>query len=217
MYKVGIGITTTPNRRLHPNVYKYAAENSMVVVNNDTEGMGVSRSRNLCIKALYDAGCDFIFLFDDDCYPMHPGWENYFINAHIKSGIHHFCIPEAFKAQQLSSDGEISYFNSAIGCFRFMSRRLVEEVGYFNTAYNRYGFEDAGYNIRAKKSGLYGEIGQAYPTPSKSVSYIFSEDVYALNPTPNLSMEKKMEFIAENRPKYSEEISGTQIYYPYEQ
>lgn len=216
MSKIGIGITTTKNRNINNNFFKYITQNIQFYINVDNKMEGVSKGRNNCIKNLYENGCDYIFLFDDDCYPIMYGWEQYFIDSFIKSNIHHFTLCNSFGSQLISADPNIIYWDGGLGCFRFMTRELIEKVGYFNTKYDRYGFEDAGYNNRCIRSGICG-TGNGYPSPVITNAYIYSEDVYHQNPNVNIVMEDKLKYIERNHPIYTEEINSNQIYYPYEQ
>lgn len=213
--KIGLGITTTPNRVINSDLILYTSPETLIHVHTDTDKVGVAKSRNNAIKYLYDQGCDIIFISDDDVIPIMSGWEDYFVNAHLQSGIHHFALPESFKNKLLRFKGEIGYYDGCIGAFRMITRQFIETVGYFNTAYDTYGFEDAGMTERFRRSGL-GSMGpDEYPCPLKAVSYIFSEDVYNRNPAPNLTYEEKLAFIRKNKAIYYKEIKGP-IYYPYE-
>jgi hypothetical protein len=220
-YKIGLGIIKTQKEEVNNKcIFQYTDPNTVIHVHTDINGIGIAKSNNNCIKYLYDQGCDFIFLMDVDCYPLHSGWEEYFISCHKKSGIHFFEIPEPFKDKLLyiDSKSDIGYYSGAIGCFHMLTRKFVDTVGYLRTDYSKYGFEHAGYMNRACRSGLYNKKHGGYPCPLKANYYIYSEDVYGARRVPStLSWEEKQKFIEINRPIYEEEITSNQIYYPYEQ
>ena len=211
--KIGVGVITMGVRKLAD--YKLS-HNSELFVFTDHNKVGPASGRNECIKHLYNKGCDYIFLFDDDCFPTRHGWEDYFINNANNHNIHFLGLPEIFtgKLQSVSDDKELCYWDGIVGCFNFQTRHFIDVVGYYNTAYNRYGYEDAGRNYRAVCAGLTGTVGH-YPSLLRASSYIHSEDVYGENPTPNISHEDKMKYIEENRKFYTEEIQSGQIFYPY--
>ena len=72
--KIGVGVITMGVRalksyRTQPDTYFH--------VHVDTDKKGVSHARNTCLKHLYDEGCDYMFVFDDDGDPVMDGWEKY--------------------------------------------------------------------------------------------------------------------------------------------
>ena len=76
MSKIGIGIITVQKRQINPKMFNLLDQPTMFYIYYDKDLHGCSYGRNECIKHLYDAGCDYIFLFDDDTYPTIRGWEN---------------------------------------------------------------------------------------------------------------------------------------------
>lgn len=93
----------------------------------------------------------------------------------------------------------------------------METVGYYNTAYTRYGSEDVARNYRIWKSGLLEgkHSHQDHPAPFRAAAYILSEDAYHMNPPANLTQEEKSYYIKLNEPVFEEEINSGRIYYPY--
>src|ERR1044071_5616458 len=92
--KIGIGVTTY-NRPSHialwkEQVYKHAPEcdYQIYIASDSFVREGIAFRKNECLKALRN--CDYIFLFDDDCFPIKNSWTNYYIDAHKISGQHHF-------------------------------------------------------------------------------------------------------------------------------
>jgi hypothetical protein len=215
MSKIGIGIITMGVRKIHANIPFLCDPSALVRVETDFLKEGPGRTRNKCLKFLMDQGCEHIFMFDDDCYPIHKGWEKYFIDVAKTHGIHFMGLPNAFESRLKLLTGELGYWSEILGCFSYQDRRLMETVGYYNTAYVRYGSEDNGRNHRAFKSGLCG-VGAGSPAPLRATSYIFSEDVYHLNPVANMTPEEKRHFIDLNHQTFLKEINGRQIFYPAE-
>lgn len=210
--KIGVGVITMGVRALKdyktdPSTYFH--------VHVDTDKKGVSHARNTCLKHLYDQSCDYMFVFDDDCYPIKEGWEKYFVDQHLESGLNFFVLPEAFKDKIIGLTDEIARWSGGLCQFAFYTRKLVEEVGYYNNAYDRYGYEDAGYMHRVWHSGLNGRAS-GHPSPVRVLAYIHSEDVYGENPAANILQEDKLEYIRKNYPLYQEEIHSERIYYPYD-
>jgi hypothetical protein len=182
----------------------------------DVDRQGPGFARNQVLKQLMDEGCEFMFLFDDDCYPLMDGWADYFVSQSILTGVQFLGLPEAFKSNfHHCGRHEVVYWDRIIGCFNFQTREFMEKIGYYNAAYKGYGWEDSGRNHRALRSGLIGNNYGRFPSLLRATSYIFSEDVYALNPTPNMTFEQKQEGIEYNRAINIREGASSQLYYPY--
>ena len=62
MSNIGIGVVTCGIRELHP------IKDSVVFT--DTDRRGSAYSKNELINKFYEEGKEYIFLFDDDCYPV---------------------------------------------------------------------------------------------------------------------------------------------------
>lgn len=214
--KIGVGITTTGAREVRFDRYTGLAtyKDLFVHVHTDEAREGPARAKNKTIKALYDAGCDAMFFFDDDCYPMHVGWDEYVFQQYLATKMPFFGLPESFKNRfpQQTVHNELVWWENIIGCFTFHTREVVERVGYYNTAYVGYGYEDAARNDRIKREFF---PGPNYPSLLRLPSYIYSEDVYGQNPTPNLTMAQKLRYIEQNKSTFEQEMYGAQTYYPF--
>lgn len=209
--KIGVGISTTPNRSIHENVYKYKDPSTDIFVFNDSDRKGVSFSRNTLLTLMKDY--DHIFLMDDDVYPMMHGWEKYFIEQCAQHDVHYSSLPEAFKSKLLSVDGEMGRWDNGIGAFTYQTKHALEVIGGYNTAYNRYGFEDTGRSFRARRAGLSG--GEFNSCPIRSLAYIHSMDVFGESPTANLTFDEKMDLINLNRIEFEKEVQSDQLFYAY--
>ena len=208
--KIGVGVITMGVRELNPQLFNKT--DSEVFVYTDTERKGVSHARNQVLT--HFEGYDHVFIFDDDCYPTRAGWEKYFIEQAQANDIHFMALPEIFGGTFVDCHGEITYWHSALGCFVYQNALAIEKLGGYNTAYNRYGFEDAGRAHRAIKAGLTGD-DTTWGFPIRGFCYIHSEDVFGENPTPNISQEDKQAYIMENHALYKVEIESDNLFYPY--
>jgi glycosyltransferase involved in cell wall biosynthesis len=122
---------------------------------------GIAGAKNVCLRNLKD--CDFVFLFDDDCFPIQFGWDTYVINAHLKTGIHHFNLLDekihGIRQKHAFDDIIITHHNILGGVMMFLTKQIVESVGAFNHNYGIYGYEHASYTYRAFRTGLCGRFG----------------------------------------------------------
>jgi len=155
--KIGIGITTCARpellKKMLSQLNKLSPE-AKVFVNDDTEKrQGVAMSKNNCISALDD--CDYIFLLDDDCWPLKKGWEELFINHAIATQNNHFCLiyPTDTNKYLKTVDG-IEYFSHPGGTVLFITNYAVRVVGGMDCNYKQYGCEHTGYSMRIHNAGL---------------------------------------------------------------
>jgi len=116
---------------------------------------GISSAKNAGIKHLYDLGCNVMFIMDDDI-KLISGFDNFYINAIQKSGIHHFCykVPQLNKhiIKKVTINGiKIVKTLQLNGAFFTITRKIVEAVGYFKILPHRYGHEHTEYTQRIIK------------------------------------------------------------------
>lgn len=204
---IGIGVTTKDRPEVLAVTLEYLSHymppNSVVVVSDDSEcsnnrwrnaescekflanfkyinnsaNRGIAKNKNSCIKALSD--CDYLFLFDDDCFPIKEGWAEFVIDCHRKSGVHHFNLLEHVHHKLINSvqyDGfVIEEYYAVGGVFMFITKEVVSKVGAFNKDYDTYGFEHASYTYRVYRSGLHNGLSINL-TIKDLQEYIFSID-----------------------------------------
>lgn len=157
--KIGIGITT--HNRLNvaentvSNIKKYAPKNAKIVIVDDASrvpfpnstyrfnvNVGISVAKNKCLELLDD--CDYIFLFDDDCYPKVKDWHL----PYIESGINHMSFTFSKLANGrangnnfLSKNKNLVSYANPCGCMLFFTKKCLETVGGFDEAFDTYSFE----------------------------------------------------------------------------
>lgn len=219
--KFGIGIITVQKRELHPNLLNLITQPTTFHVYTDYERRGPAYGRNECIKALMDAGCDYIALFDDDTYPVKEGWQEHIVGVMEATDIDVVGYPDPTVAITQGTHPEgMSLWRWCTGCFTMISRKTVEKIGYYNSAYRTYGHEDIAYLYRARKAGLAGPF-DTDASPTRIAEFIHSEDIYGsdrgFNPTANMSAEEKQKSIQENQSTFEDEVFAGPQYYPYTQ
>lgn len=191
--KLGIGVTTYQrpthialwNEQMKKHIPSATIPHEVYIATDTPMRMGIAYRKNECLKALKD--CDYIFLFDDDCFPIRDGWADYFINVHKVSGQHHFLyLGETATIKQInkfqcnemaSGNWRIIYINSFDNCggaFMFLTKEVIKKVGGYNKGYGYYGFEHAGFTDRIHQAGLtpYGK----YLCPSGAGEYLYAMD-----------------------------------------
>jgi hypothetical protein len=149
---------------------------------------GVAAVKNACLRELIAEGCDYIFLFDDDCFPIHDEWWMPFIEAHLRTGQHHFLwlMDDSDKyglmlgRKKLKEENGITLFRNSQGCCQFFTRHAVQACGAFDEKFKLYGSEHENYSLRLYKLGL-NTIGPYLSVPGIE-EYIYSLDVMGTEP-----------------------------------
>lgn len=174
--RIGIGITTY-NRPAHldlclKQMNKFMPNDAMIFVADDIKRDGIAKQKNKCLQALKE--CDYVFLFDDDCFPIAEGWADAYISEYIRTGNHHFLkINEMPSIEIIQVIDGITSWNNCAGCMMFITRSAIETVGLFNEEFGVYGYEHADYTQRIHQAGF---------TPfGQYLSSIDNDKIYALD------------------------------------
>lgn len=128
------------------------------VIRNDVR-MGVAMAQNQLIAALVDAGCEHLFLADDDVFPTQPDWWRPYVES-----------PELHLGYQWPNvgrnpgsriyDDKHYHVEFPRGVMLYVHRSAVDEVGGFDPAYGAWGGEHVEWQMRIHEAGL---TSQPYP------------------------------------------------------
>jgi len=209
--KIGIAVTTTPKRielleTCLKHISAYSCEH-FLYVHNDEHYKGIAYSKNKCLEALMDAGCDYLFMFDDDCYPVKVGWEKVFIDSGLSHASLTYCEwgdGKPNKNKILKTYKGIDFFNNPCGMMLYFTRYCVEKVGGFNPDYKQYGLEHLGLSRRIYNAGL---IPNPYVAPHGAMDYFYCLDQHKAVQS-NVSMREKIKMITKVRNVYQRERSS---------
>lgn len=150
-------IIVNDGEKLEDNISDYP------VINNDTN-LGVCKTKNIALKHLLDAGCDYIFLVEDDMFFKGNVFEKY-IEASRITGIEHFSFayhgdynkknskPNPRKIVKYNGC-EISLNKHSVGAVCFYTRKSLKDVGLFDEKFSEYGnaFDHVEHSYRLAKS-----------------------------------------------------------------
>lgn len=217
--KVGVGVTNSKfgdgwmgdDIVMESDIWKFA---------HNSDQTTIAKDKNKLIKQLYEADCDYIFLFDEDCFPIKKGWEQFFIDGCLKTGIQHFVLCTPVTALYQNGNEDVSCYLTGTGCMLFLTRKVIETVGYINPSYGKYGYEHVAYSHRIRMSGL---------TPAWYVSlngweeYIYAWDLdkegaekHGFVKKLAMTVEERDAYVKENERVFNKEVLGQQLYYGYE-
>lgn len=216
-FTIGIGVTTTPNRKdcldmCLDQIRKHTKQSYHLHIHDDVNYRGVAYSKNENIHALRD--CDYVFLFDDDCWPINDDWIEFFVTKMQVPTAHLLYLNDKMHTRiNTGHDGGIYRYNDCGGVFMSLTRHIINKVGYMNSEYGQYGFEHAGYSNRIYKAKF---NTHPYLCAKSTEKYIKSLDYLDAPVKPSVPDYKKQKLIDQNRPIFLKEINSEQIYYPYE-
>lgn len=210
--RVGVGVITAGMREIKD--YKLP-EWADFFVYTDRDRKGPAYARNQVLR--HFEGYDYVFLFDDDCWPTRAGWVAYFIDQALQHGVDFMVYPEPFEDCPKHLAGDMFSWTRSMGCFCFQTKKAVEIVGGYNEVYGKYAYEDAARNYRAiNKANLCAEPG-LNSFPLLGLAYIYSKDLLDVFVSPYISDEDKKQWIDKNHSIYLEEIENDKIYYPFKE
>lgn len=175
-YNIGIGITTR-NRvdsfnLTYKNIKKHLPKGSKLIVVDDAsdipvqeadfrfeKNVGIAKAKNKCLELLED--CDFIFLFDSDCYPIVDDWHLKYIQTYEQTGCNHFSFTFSHLAdgrpngnKEATDCGNIVSYHNACGCMLFYTKKCLQIAGGFDEEFGQYGYEHTELSSRIFNLGL---------------------------------------------------------------
>lgn len=143
--------------------------------------LGVGKSKNKAMKHLYDKGCDYIFIIEDDMLIKDASVFDKYIEACKKSGIQHFNYGPGspFNRKQniefdlhnrhlLDQHSELNpklvveydkntkvvLYEHSVAMFSFFTRNVIEKVGYIDEEYYN-AWEHVDHTYRIIKAGYH--------------------------------------------------------------
>lgn len=202
--RIGIGLTTTPNRKhLYDQWMEQFKKHTHVPyhlhVHCDEQYRGVAYSKNQNLRALKD--CDFVFLFDDDCWPIHDDWVDFFIQSMFTYALF---LNESLHGKPIGVFDQFSTYENCGGVFQFFSRSVIDAVGAFDERFEKYGFEHADYYNR-----IVGKKNE-YHMINGTEKYLRALDYEGINES-SLTNEQKQKYVSANWDKYFKEQPTTYI------
>lgn len=163
--KIGVSITTR-NRRpvlMRSLMYweKYMTGDTLILVDDASDEslsgfrtlrsdtrLGVAMSKNRGIAALMDAGCDHLFLVDDDLFPTSSEWWR----PYVESPEPH--LSHQSKDSAIGGDDEHFSVEFPLGYMLYAERRVIDEVGGMDPAFGAWGGEHVEWQRRIHEAGL---------------------------------------------------------------
>lgn len=120
--------------------------------------LGIVASKNASLTALMDAGCEHLFLWDDDAWPVADGWHLPYIESpepHLAYQFLDLAGPRKLNdlAVLYSDDKHVAYTGQR-GVMLYYHRSAIERVGGFDWIYGRGMYEHSDLALRIHNAGL---------------------------------------------------------------
>lgn len=144
--------------------------------------LGVGKSKNKAMQHLLDAGCDYIFIIEDDMLILDKDIFNKYIQASKVSGIKHFNYGPGSPFNRVQTiknfdlhnrhlldqhskpnpklivdykDLKIALYEHTVGMFQFFTRDVLEEVGLIDDKNFTSAFDHVDQTYRIIKAGYH--------------------------------------------------------------
>lgn len=127
------------------------------VIRHETS-RGIVAAKNASLEALIDAGCEHLFLWDDDAWPIASGWERSYIESpepHLAYQFQDFATGQKLNdiAVLYRDDKHIAYTGQR-GVMLYYHHSVIEKVGGFDPIYQRGMYEHSDLALRIHNVGL---------------------------------------------------------------
>lgn len=134
-----------------------AVPHSVQLLRHETS-LGIVASKNASLSALMDAGCEHLFLWDDDAWPIVDNWHLPYIESPEPHLAYQFLdLAGQNKLNDLSvlyhDDQHVAYTGQR-GVMLYYHRSAIEKVGGFDPVYGRGMYEHPDLALRIHNAGL---------------------------------------------------------------
>jgi len=120
--------------------------------------LGIVASKNASLTALMDAGCEHLFLWDDDAWPIADDWHLPYIESpetHLAYQFLDLAGPRKLNdLAVLYRDDENVAYTGQRGVMLYYHRSAIERVGGFDWVYGRGMYEHSDLALRIHNAGL---------------------------------------------------------------
>lgn len=121
------------------------------------ENKGVAAAKNYCLKALMDAGSQYLFIAEDDIVPKDRGAIVQYIATSRHTGNHHLMFAHHGDGNLVrriaAQDGIYEVFPGCVGAWAYYSRAAIEKVGYMDEDFHN-AWEHVEHTHRIAKAGM---------------------------------------------------------------
>lgn len=116
------------------------------------EQAGIARVKNKGIELLMAAGCEHLFLADDDAYPRTPDWWRPYVESPEPHLMNVFANPS--DPSVICEDGEHVAYTHPRGHLLYAHRSVIDRVGGMDPVFGLWGHEHVDWSTRIHNAGL---------------------------------------------------------------
>jgi len=123
-----------------------------------THNLGVAGNSNRALKVFMESDCDHLLLCNDDLHVLGDFPATY-AEAHEDLEVGFFCFTDfnynsSYATVPVRSRGyKLKLMQRFTGIMMSMTRQVVEDIGYFDSRFGKFGEEHCDYTIRARQAG----------------------------------------------------------------
>lgn len=116
-------------------------------------------AKNNALRYLMDAGCDHLFLCEDDMLILDPRAVTGYIDVAERTGIEHFSFAKHGPCNlsqgliERRSDG-VETWPCSVGAWTYFTRNVIETVGYLDEGFDSGALEHVEHTWRISRAGL---------------------------------------------------------------
>lgn len=155
----------------YKEVYKILPEK--IKVKHNPENRGVAHAKNYLLKRMMEAGCEYMFLLEDDIIVKSPKAITEYVKLSEESGIEHFLFAHHGTENEgklyLSEKG-VDLYTACIGAYCMYTDDVIEHVGYLDENFKN-AFEHVEHTFRIARSGFTTPF-PTYPDLTNSREYL---------------------------------------------
>lgn len=171
--RIGIGITTRNRADTLTTALehhrRYLPPEALLVIVDDASDQpipatdwrfekpaGIPAAKNKCLELL--DGCEHVFLFDDDAYPIADGWWEPYVDSPEPHLMYQFLDLAGTRKLRditvLHDDGHHVAYTGPRGVMLYLHRSVIETVGGFDPVYGKGMYEHGDLSNRVHHAGL---------------------------------------------------------------
>ena len=126
--------------------------------------------------------CDYVFLSDDDFFPIKTNYVGPYLRAHQNSMNHHFMYlidkigNKVIHGEKKEVRPGIESYKNCGGMLLFVTRACIDKVGGFDDRMKFYGHEHGQWSAKIHKEGFTPD--GKYLCPNEALDYFFTIDFH---------------------------------------
>lgn len=129
------------SREEHENEYQeiYKTLPKSIKVIHNKENQGCAKAKNILLKEMMEAGCDELFICEDDILIVDDKAITEYVKIGREYGLHNLCFalhgPINIGKGRSPMGSKVVYYPDSVGAFCYYTREAIEKCGMFDEAF----------------------------------------------------------------------------------